>query len=84
MKRDPPIVHVVDDDVSFRTAVSRLLRAVGHTVETFSSAAAFLERHGDAVHLTPPGTCHCPQSAPGLWLPDEWHDGFFYALLEKR
>ena len=45
MKRDPPIVHVVDDDVSFRTAVSRLLRAVGHTVETFSSAAAFLERH---------------------------------------
>lgn len=45
MKPDPPVVHVVDDDDSFRTAVSRLLRAAGHTVETFSSAAAFLERH---------------------------------------
>ncbi|OGA10141.1 MAG: 16S rRNA (cytosine(967)-C(5))-methyltransferase [Betaproteobacteria bacterium RIFCSPLOWO2_02_64_14] len=52
--------------------------------ENHAQVAAFLERHGDAVHLTPPGTYHCPQSAPGLWLPDEWHDGFFYALLEKR
>ena len=42
---DAQIVHVVDDDASFRKAVSRLLRAAGHTVATFSSAAAFLERH---------------------------------------
>ena len=42
---DAQIVHVVDDDASFRKAVSRLLRAAGHTVATFSSATAFLERH---------------------------------------
>jgi len=52
--------------------------------ENHVQVGAFLERHGDAVHLSPPGSCHCPQSAPGLWLPDEWHDGFFYALLQKR
>lgn len=39
-----PIVFIVDDDASFRTAVSRLLRAAGHSVQTFSSASEFLER----------------------------------------
>jgi 16S rRNA (cytosine967-C5)-methyltransferase len=52
--------------------------------ENHAQVGAFLERHGDAVQLTPPGSDHCPQSASGLWLPDEWHDGFFYALLQKR
>jgi len=36
------VVHVVDDDVSFLTAVSRLLRASGFTVKTYSSAQEFL------------------------------------------
>ena len=39
-----PIVHVVDDDASFLTALGRLLRANGHTVETYPSAAEFLAR----------------------------------------
>lgn len=39
-----PTVFIVDDDASFRTAVSRLLRAAGHSVRTFSSASDFLER----------------------------------------
>jgi FixJ family two-component response regulator len=38
-----PIVFVVDDDPSVRTATERLLRAVGFTVKTFGSAAEFLE-----------------------------------------
>ncbi|MGB7947986.1 MAG: response regulator, partial [Candidatus Binatia bacterium] len=35
-------VFIVDDDSSFLTAVSRLLRAVGFDVKTFSSAPEFL------------------------------------------
>ena len=42
-----PIVHVVDDDASFLTAISRLLRANGFTVKTYSSAHKFLS-HRDA------------------------------------
>jgi len=42
-----PCVHVVDDDVSFLTAVSRLLRASGFTVHTHASAVEFLARHDD-------------------------------------
>jgi FixJ family two-component response regulator len=34
-------VHIVDDDASFRSAVSRLLRASGLVVRTFASAKEF-------------------------------------------
>jgi len=37
-----PIVYVVDDDDSFRMAVTRLLRAVGYEVCGFASAREFL------------------------------------------
>jgi len=40
----PPTVYVVDDDDSFRQAVSRLLRASGYQVETYPSAGDFLFR----------------------------------------
>lgn len=39
-----PIIHVVDDDASFRAAVSRFLRAAGFTVRHYSSAAEFLTK----------------------------------------
>jgi FixJ family two-component response regulator len=39
----PPVVCVVDDDVSFLRALQRLLRAGGFGVTTFSSAEAFLD-----------------------------------------
>ena len=39
-----PTVHVVDDDASFLAAISRLLRANGFAVKTYSSAREFLER----------------------------------------
>jgi len=37
------IVYVVDDDLSVRRALSRLIRSVGLPVETFATAQAFLE-----------------------------------------
>lgn len=46
MKPSPPKVHVVDDDASILRALARLLGVAGHTVETFSSATAFLAAHG--------------------------------------
>ena len=49
-------VYVVDDDASFRAAVSRLLRAAGHEVKTFASASEFLER--------------LPQAGPGCVVAD--------------
>jgi len=49
MNATVPIVHVVDDDASFLTAVSRLLRANGFSVKTYSSAQKFLaQRDSDA------------------------------------
>lgn len=37
-----PVVHVVDDDASFLRSVTRLLRASGYEVASFSSADEFL------------------------------------------
>jgi FixJ family two-component response regulator len=42
MNMAEPSVYVVDDDVSVRTALARLLKSVGITVKTFSSAQEFL------------------------------------------
>ena len=36
------LVSIVDDDRLFRESMCRLLRSLGHTVDTFSSAADFL------------------------------------------
>jgi RNA polymerase sigma factor (sigma-70 family) len=44
----PPIIHVVDDDASFRKAVARLLRASGYQVALYESARQLLDK--------PPGT----------------------------
>ena len=51
---DVPTVFVVDDDHSVRRSLARLLRSVGHKVESFASAADFLahvERRGPACAL---------------------------------
>ncbi len=44
MNETVSVVHVVDDDTSFLTAISRLLRASGFLVKTYSSAHEFLEQ----------------------------------------
>jgi two-component system response regulator FixJ len=43
---EPGTVFIVDDDDSFLKSVSRLLRAAGHSVQTFDSAKKFLEHLG--------------------------------------
>ena len=44
MNHGPVVVWVVDDDVSVRRAIQRLLAAAGHRVETFASARDVLLR----------------------------------------
>jgi len=43
MKRTEPIVYVIDDDVSVRSALKSLIRSVGLEVEVFGSGPEFLE-----------------------------------------
>ena len=38
-----PTIFIVDDDASFRNAISRLVRAGGYAVQTFASATEFLQ-----------------------------------------
>src|ERR1700761_8397915 len=40
--RASPLISLVDDDESFRTSTSRLLRVMGFVVQPFSSAENFL------------------------------------------
>ncbi|HLQ78163.1 MAG TPA: response regulator transcription factor [Terriglobia bacterium] len=43
MKRTEPLVFVIDDDQSVRTAVKSLIRSVGLEVESFASGPEFLQ-----------------------------------------
>jgi FixJ family two-component response regulator len=40
----PGLVHVIDDDAFFRTAIERHLKHAGYEVETYSSAQQLLDR----------------------------------------
>src|SRR4030095_2078487 len=42
MTGTPPLVSIVDDDLSVRRALSRLVRLAGYGVESFASASEFL------------------------------------------
>jgi FixJ family two-component response regulator len=55
-------VFVVDDDPSFRTAVSRLLRAAGHQVRVFASGSEFVL----SLPATGPGCVVADLQMPGL------------------
>ena len=57
-----PIVHVVDDDESFRSAIARLLRATKYEVRTYASANDFLSRHVEGA----PGCIVLDLRMPGL------------------
>jgi len=61
------VVHVVDDDESFRTSTARLLRALGYEVMVYESAQALLE------HLPDEGVGSCvllDVQIPGLSGPE--------------
>ena len=60
MPQMPPIVAIVDDDASLRSALARLLRTVGWRTVTFASAEAFL-------HTDPQMPLDC--LVLDVWLP---------------
>jgi FixJ family two-component response regulator len=41
---EAPLIAVIDDDLSFRTAIGRLLSLWGFRVQSFASAEAFLQQ----------------------------------------
>jgi FixJ family two-component response regulator len=43
-----PVIHIVDDDVSLRSAISRLLKVSGYEVADYESATCFLRNIADA------------------------------------
>jgi 16S rRNA (cytosine967-C5)-methyltransferase len=51
--------------------------------ENGEQVARFLERHRDAARVSLPAVDNDRQLPAGQLLPDERHDGFFYALLQK-
>jgi 16S rRNA (cytosine967-C5)-methyltransferase len=51
--------------------------------ENHEQIERFLARHRNARCLTLPGPHTNAQQLAGQILPDEQHDGFFYALLQK-
>jgi RNA polymerase sigma factor (sigma-70 family) len=61
------VVHIVDDDESFRTATQRLLRASGYAVETYDSAERLLQRVPDDAG---PSCILLDIRIPGLSGPD--------------
>ena len=61
MSEPVPVLYVVDDDASFLTAVSRMLRAAGYTVRTFPKAEDLLAQLSDT-----PGCVIADLRMPGL------------------
>jgi FixJ family two-component response regulator len=61
------VVHIVDDDASFRTATQRLLRAFGYAVEVYESAEQLLQRLPDGAG---PSCILLDIRIPGLSGPD--------------
>jgi FixJ family two-component response regulator len=65
-----PVIHVVDDDPSFRVAISRLLKSSGYEVAGYESASCFLR----AIENARPGCIVLDVQMPalgGLQLQDE-------------
>jgi FixJ family two-component response regulator len=63
----PGLVHVVDEDTSFRTAIERRLRLAGYEVETYSSAQHLLDR---LPEVEKPGCILLDVKIPGLSGPE--------------
>jgi len=61
------LVHVVDDDASFRTAIERRLKKAGYSVATYSSAQQLLDR---LPSETEPGCILLDVRIPGLSGPE--------------
>jgi FixJ family two-component response regulator len=71
-----PLVAVVDDDMSVRRALARLLRAAGYHTETFADAEAFLAH--PASH--PPACLILDVRMPGM----SGHELYDHLIAEHR
>jgi len=47
----PSVVYIVDDDVSFQTAIRRRLQLAGYEVQIYSSAEQFMDQQPDDSRL---------------------------------
>jgi FixJ family two-component response regulator len=47
----PSVVYIVDDDVSFQTAIRRRLKLAGYEVQIYSSAEQFMDQQPDDSRL---------------------------------
>ena len=63
----PTLVHIVDDDASFRTTTGRLLRVCGYEVAMYESAEQLLERPPDDAR---PSCILLDVKIPGLSGPE--------------
>ena len=63
----PTVIHVVDDDPSFRAAIGRLLRNAGYEVTTYDSARQMLEKLPDESR---PSCILLDVQIPGLTGPE--------------
>ena len=63
----PALIHIVDDDASFRTTTGRLLRVCGYDVVMYESAEQLLERLPDDAH---PSCILLDVKIPGLSGPE--------------
>ncbi|MGY8666616.1 response regulator [Bradyrhizobium sp. UFLA05-109] len=63
----PGLVHVVDDDASFRTAIERRLKLAGYDVATYAAAQELLDRLPDPDRL---GCVLLDVQIPGLSGPE--------------
>jgi len=63
----PGLIHVVDDDDSFRTAIERRLKLAGYDVATYGSGQALLDASPDGAQ---PGCILLDVQIPGLSGPE--------------
>jgi FixJ family two-component response regulator len=62
MQKPAPIIHIMDDDKSFRLSISRLLRAAGYDIRSYLNVSDFLVARLDEA----PGCILLDVRMPGL------------------
>jgi FixJ family two-component response regulator len=67
----PPLVHLVDDDPSVRSSLSRLFLASGYETSQYASAAEFLGRPADTRGGCVVLDLHLPGGLSGLELQEQ-------------
>lgn len=92
LRRESDIAQFAERQGRMLDALWRLLAGGGKLLyatcsvfreENTEQVERFLERHRDATRLALAAVADDPELPAGQLLPDERHDGFFYALLGK-